>query len=125
MLAFATAACCMATLIRSYKPELSIPFLLSAGTIIIISLLDDIGATFSAINGAFEDYGLNTEYLKVAVKVIAIAYLIQFSADMCRDANESALAAKVEMAGRVLILSSAVPVILGILDVLGDFTSMI
>ena len=118
-------ACCMAAMIRVYKPEIMIPFLLAAGAVLLLSVMEELTGAFTEVREAFTHYGLNTAYIAVAIKVIAIAYLVQFGANMCRDANESALAGKVEMAGRVLILSSAVPVILGIMEILGDFAKML
>ena len=122
LLAFSALSCCMAAILRAYKPEIMVPFVLAAGTVLLLSVLDALTHSFAVLKTAFQSYGLNTGYVGIAVKVIAIAYMVQFAANMCRDVNESALAGKVEMAGRVLILSSAVPVVLSILETLGEFT---
>ena len=38
-----------------------------------------------------------------------MAYLVQFGAEICRDAGESAIGSRVELGGRVLILSLTLP----------------
>ena len=43
------------------------------------------------------------------VKIIGMAYLVQFGAEICRDAGESAIGSRVELGGRVLILSLTLP----------------
>ena len=54
-------------------------------------------------------YGIPTAYVGVLVKIIGIAYLVQFGAQVCKDAGESAIATRVEMGGRILILSMTLP----------------
>ncbi len=113
--------CVIAVMLRAYKPELCIPFVLTVGTVLLVSALEMLTGVFGDINAAFEGFGIDSSYMRIAIKVIVIAYLIQFASSMCRDAGESALAGKVELAGRVLVFSAAAPVILGILDLLTAF----
>ena len=48
--------------------------------------------------------------------VAGLSLLLDFAAQTCRDAQEEALALKVEFAGRVLLLSSALPVLQALLS---------
>ena len=48
-------------------------------------------------------------YLAAVLKAAGITLLTQLTADTCRDAGETALAAKAELVGRVLLLAVAVP----------------
>jgi stage III sporulation protein AD len=59
---------------------------------------------------------VNQEYLKLAVKIVGLAYLAGFGAQICRDAGESGMAAKIELAGKIFILVLGIPVMAGILD---------
>ena len=53
---------------------------------------------------------------KSAIKVIGIAYLAQMGASICQDAGESAIGGKVELCGRILILSAALPAAFQVLE---------
>ena len=44
-------------------------------------------------------------------KALGICYLTQFAADSCRDAGESALAVKAEIAGRIAVLLISLPLL--------------
>lgn len=57
-------------------------------------------------------------YLGVLLKVLGIAYLTTIGASLTADLGETALAAKVELAGKLLILVLAVPVLSGIMALL-------
>ena len=57
-------------------------------------------------------------YLDTVLRVIGVAYLAAFGGQVCRDAGEGALAAKVELAGKVLILAMSVPLMFALLDLI-------
>jgi stage III sporulation protein AD len=59
---------------------------------------------------------LNPFFLQTVLKVVGVAYLASFTAQICRDAGESAIAGKVELVGKVAILILALPVMWAILD---------
>ena len=56
------------------------------------------------------------EYILVVVKIIGIAYIAEFAAQICQDAGEGAIASKVELAGKVLIMGVAAPVIISLVE---------
>jgi stage III sporulation protein AD len=49
------------------------------------------------------------------MKVLGIAYLTELAAGICRDTGEQALAQRVELGGKVLILLLAIPVLNAVL----------
>jgi len=57
--------------------------------------------------------------MSLILKVIGIAYIAEFGAQVCRDAGEGAVAAKVELAGKALVLLLALPIVYAILDFVG------
>jgi len=56
-------------------------------------------------------------YLDTVLRVIGVAYLAEFGSQICRDAGEGAIASKVELAGKVLIMVLAVPVVTAVVEV--------
>ena len=60
--------------------------------------------------------GINLIYVSTIFKVLGIAYLAEFSAQICRDAGSQAIAGKIELAGKVIILTLAIPILLAILE---------
>ena len=61
------------------------------------------------IENLMEQAGVAAEYGAILFKVMGICFLAQFAGDACRDAGESALAAKVEMAARLSMTAAALP----------------
>ncbi len=55
--------------------------------------------------------GVNLSYLETVFKVISIAYLCEYCCAVLEDAGETAIAKKVELAGKVIIFCISLPVI--------------
>lgn len=60
--------------------------------------------------------GINYTFISVLLKITGIAFLTEFSVNICKDAGEGAIATKVEMAGKVLIIALSIPIISALLD---------
>lgn len=97
--------------VRKYNSIYGMLTALALGTFILISLCGTIENILGELNGIIEAGGLNKEYIGVVLKVIGIAYLSQFGAEMLRDSGEGAIAAKCELAGKIFILYLTMPVI--------------
>jgi len=50
------------------------------------------------------------EYLQIALRAGAIAFITDISADVCRDAGEASLAARLEFCGKAGIILTILPV---------------
>lgn len=121
----ALAALTAVLVLRAYRPELAVQAAIAAGVVLLLIAVTELSGVMEMIDTIVSKYGLRSEHIKVVLKVIGIAYLAQFAAQTCRDAGEGALGAKVELVGRILIVTIAVPVVLSILDVLGALLNFI
>jgi len=115
---FALIATVLAVVLRQEKPELALGVAVAAGVVIFLSFVGKIGVVITVLNGMASRAGLNMVYTDTILKIVGIAYLADFGAQICRDAGEGALATKVEFAAKVLILLLALPIIVGLLDLL-------
>ena len=109
--------------LRAYRPELGLQIAIAAGVLILMLTLDELIALSSFLSETLVRFQIDPGYLKVMLKGIGTAYLAQVAADLCRDAGESAVAGKVELAGRVLILALCLPVLMSILEMVGSILS--
>jgi len=55
-------------------------------------------------------------YLDTVFKILGIAYLTSFCSEICKDAGESSIASKVEFAGKILILTLAIPILMAVMQ---------
>ena len=109
-----------AILLRASRPELAVPVSVAGGIAVLLMALDSLTGLRGMIDVIVTRYGVNAEYIKAAFKIVGIAYVAQFAAEICRDAGEGAISGKVELAGRLMILTAVMPVIFSILDMLTE-----
>ncbi len=96
--------------VRHYNSVYGMLTALALGAYILLSLCSMLENILGELNSLIEMGNLNKEYISVVMKVIGIAYLSQFGAEMLRDSGEGAIAAKCELAGRLFILYLSMPV---------------
>lgn len=100
----------LALTIKQHKPETALVVAIAAGIIILLPLLSVLEGILERVMAIASGYSIDTGYIAIVFKIIAIAYVCQFSADMCRDAGQSAIASKIEFCARILILFYALPI---------------
>ncbi len=72
----------------------------------------------------FLDYvRLDTGYLAILIKMIGITYVAEFSSNLCKDAGYQTVAGQIEMFGKLSILVISMPVLLVLLETIGEFLS--
>jgi stage III sporulation protein AD len=75
-----------------------------------------------AVIGLFRDLSrlarVDELYLTTLLKILGIAYIAEFGAQICRDAGEGTIASKIEMVGKILILVLALPIFAAIMEVI-------
>ncbi|CAM4232127.1 stage III sporulation protein AD [Paenibacillus tarimensis] len=97
--------------IKEHKPMFA--FLLAAftGIYVFLFLIGKIDAVIQVLKELAERSGIPSVYLQTILKIIGIAYIAEFGAQIVRDAGQESIATKIEFAGKVLILVMGVPII--------------
>lgn len=102
--------------IKDQKPNFSFLLVLFVGSGIFIFLVDQIQLIFTMIEHLAASANVNMMYVKTMLKIIGIAYIAEFAAHISKDAGLGAMAAKVELAGKILILAMAVPILTAMIE---------
>ena len=101
----------LAVTLREYKKEFALFIGIASGIVILGLLLESIGEIGALLSATTRTAGINGEYVAIMAKIIVISYICEFAAQFCSDAGEKAIGSKIELAGRILILSASVPII--------------
>lgn len=103
-------------LLKKENPQIAMLTAAATGILIFLMLCSPLGELLSLLQETAEEAGVGEGYFRIVLKVIGIAYLTQFGAQLCADAGETAVAAKIELAGKVLMMTAAAPVLTGLLE---------
>ncbi len=97
--------------IREQKPMFAYLLAAFVGVGIFLAFVGKIGDVISVLEELADRSGIPSVYLKTMLKIIGIAYIAEFGAQIVRDAGLESIATKIEFAGKMLILVMAVPII--------------
>ena len=111
----------LALILKAHKAEYSLFISILAGAFLIIFVGEKLMSSVSFLRSKFEEAQINGEYFSVALKALGIAYLSGFIADLCRDAGQTALASKAEIAGKCAIFLLCVPLSVTLLGTILEF----
>lgn len=109
-------AAVLAVVLREEKPEIAVLVSLVTGLVIFVFLITKLNSVITILKYFASKANIDVLYFSTILKVIAIAYITEFGAQICRDAGESAIASKIELAGKVLIMVVAIPILAALLD---------
>lgn len=114
----ALAAVVLLVFLRERYPALAVQLMIAFVATVFLLLVP----VLSTVVGAFVDLGqrarIQAMYLDTVLRVIGVAYVSSFGAQLCKDAKEEALAVTVELTGKIMIAVLALPVLLGVLEAL-------
>ena len=111
----------LALILKAHKAEYSLFISILAGAFLIIFVGEKLMSSVSFLRSKFEEAQINGEYFSIALKALGIAYLSGFIADLCRDAGQTALASKAEIAGKCAIFLLCVPLSVTLLGTILEF----
>ena len=103
-------------ILKQYRPEFVIYVSIIAGVIILILIMDKVSAIIDLLTSLSNKTVINNEFLVLLIKITGIAFLTEFSVSICKDSGETAIANKIDIGGKVLIISMTIPIIASLLE---------
>ena len=103
-------------ILKQYKPEFAIYVSIIAGILILTMSFSKLSSIIELLNNIASKTSINGEFLKILLKITGIAILTEFGISICKDSGETAIASKVDIAGKVTIIAISVPIMSGLLE---------
>lgn len=103
-------------ILKEHKPLFAFSLTVFTGVMIFFLLVKQISAVIRVIERLAVQAEVNLIYLETILKIIGVAYIAEFGAQLTRDAGQGAIATKIELAGKVLILVMAIPIVTVIIE---------
>ncbi len=103
-------------ILRQSRPEMALVLSVLLGVLIFATVVPKIGMVVSTLKSIADKADVGSLHLATLLKIVGVAYIAEFGAQVCRDAQEGAIASKVELAGKIIIMALSIPIVLVILD---------
>lgn len=106
--------------IKVVKPEFTIYVTLATVILILLFSMEQLTAVFQFLKTVYDDMTYGKDFFPILIKVLAVAYLTDFTAQLCRDAGENSIGNKVEMAGKIIIFYISLPILVSVLQLVNS-----
>lgn len=107
-------------ILKQYKKEFVLPVTLVTGIIIFFLISDKLSAIINLLRSLSEKAGVQSEFIKILLKLTGIAFLTEFAINICKDAGENAISTKIEWGGKIIMVTLSIPIISSLLELTLD-----
>lgn len=107
--------------IKKYTPEFAMLVSMATCIIIIFMLFPKLVFVLDVLKKISESINTKTDYIGIIFKIIGVTYVTEFGSMICQDAGENAIASKIDIGGKILIMAISAPVLLSLLDIIINF----
>lgn len=108
----------MVVFLKDQKPEIALQLSLAAGIVIFLFMISRLTVVVQALQEIALRINIDITYLNIVLKIIGVAYLASFGVEICKDAGQSSIASKIEFAGKIIIISLAIPILMAVMDLI-------
>ena len=103
-------------IVKQYKPEFAIYMSLITGIIIISMAIGKLTDIVRLLTNLASRTSVNGKSIRLLIKITGIAILTEFGVSICKDAGESAIASKIDISGKIIIVAVSIPIISSLLE---------
>lgn len=105
-------------MLKQYRPEYAIFISLLTGVLILLLVMDRLTGIINLIQSIQDKFSINTQFIALLIKITGIAFLSEFAVSVCKDSGEGAIASKIEIGSKIIIISMSIPIISSLLEII-------
>ena len=98
-------------ILKQYKKDFAIYVVIIGGALILLSSLETFKNIIDFINRLSNKSNISNDFIKLLIKITSISILLEFAISICKDSGESAIANKIDLGGKIIVISMSIPVI--------------
>lgn len=105
-------------ILKQYRPEYAIYISIIAGVLILFLAMDKLSGIINLLQSIADKTFINKQFLGILLKITGIAIITEFAVSICADAGEKAIASKIEIGSKVIIIAMSIPIISSLLELI-------
>ena len=105
-------------ILKQYKPEYAIYISIIAGILILFLAMEKLSGIINLLQSISDKTYINKQFLGILLKITGIAIITEFAVSICSDAGEKAIATKLEIGSKVIIIAMSIPIISSLLELI-------
>ncbi|MGL6105378.1 stage III sporulation protein AD [Romboutsia sp.] len=104
--------------IKKDRPEIAMFIAILTGISIFLSVIFKLNFIIESIQNLADKANIPTMYISLIIKLIGIAYLMEFAIQLCKDCGEGNIATKLEFGGKIIVMTMSFPILLSIVEMI-------
>ena len=108
----------IAIILKQYRPEFAIYVSMVAGVLILVLIMDKFTGIINLLKSISDKTYINQQFLGILLKITGIAIITEFAVSICSDAGEKAIASKIEIGSKVIIIAMSIAIISSLLELI-------
>ena len=104
--------------IKKDRPEMAMFIGVLTGIMILLSVTYKLNFIIDSINDLAHKANIPAMYISLIIKLIGIAYLMEFAIQICKDCGEGNIASKLEFGGKIIVMTMSFPILISIIDMI-------
>lgn len=97
-------------MLKEYRKDFAIYSSIIGGAIILYYVIEYLKNIIDFLD-SLSITGISSSFILLLVKITGISILTEFAVSICKDMGESSIASKVDLGGKLLVISLSIPVI--------------
>lgn len=116
LVGFGVASALLALVLRQTRPEMAMLVSLVAGLCLFAAVVGKLGEVIDAMRQLADRAQMSDSFLPLLLRIVGVAALCELGSQLCRDAGEGGIAAKIEMGGKLMVLVMAMPMAIALVE---------
>ena len=112
-------------ILKQYKPEFAIYASIIAGILILVIAFEKMTGIIELLQTISNKTYINKSFLTILIKITGIAFLTEFAVSICSDAGEKAIASKIEIGSKIIIITMSMPIITSLLELVVEILPVV
>lgn len=108
----------IAIILKQYRPEYAIYVSIIVGVLILFLIMESFTGIINLLKSISSKTYINKQFLGILLKITGIAIVTEFAVSICSDAGEKAIASKIEIGSKVIIITMSIPIISSLLELI-------
>lgn len=104
--------------IKKERPEIAMFIAILTGITILLSVIFKLNFIVESIQDLAQKANIPNMYISLIIKLIGIAYLMEFAIQLCKDCGEGNIASKLEFGGKIIVMTMSFPILLSIVEMI-------
>ena len=96
---------------RKDNPQFAVLISIISGTVIMMLVIVYFSNIIAQIKYVTVSSGIDDDYIAIILKITGISYICQMASQICSDAGEKSIGTRIEIAGKIVIAYTCMPLI--------------